>query len=87
MDDEELYSIEEGFDAGEWNNGMAREKELTEALVAVSKSLKAAISLLESTPQSKKAAASDKMFDQMIADYKLALERGVAALSLPNGER
>jgi hypothetical protein len=43
--------------------------------------------LLESTPQSKKAAASDKMFDQMIADYKLALERGVAALSLPNGER
>jgi hypothetical protein len=26
MDDEELFSIEEGFDAGEWNNDMAQIK-------------------------------------------------------------
>ena len=52
-----------------------------DAFVAALASLAAAISLLERTPRSKKAAASDKMFDQMIVDYKKALEEGRAALS------
>lgn len=42
-------------------------------------SLVAATSLLELSP--KKAAPSDKMFDQMIADYKASIERTRAALS------
>ena len=58
-----------------------------DAFVAALASLAAAISLLERTPRSKKAAASDKMFDQMIVDYKKALEEGRAALSAsPVGE-
>ena len=52
-----------------------------DAYIGVLASLAAAISLLENTPRSKKAAASDKMFDQMVADYKKALDEGRAALS------
>ncbi len=37
-------------------------------------SLVAAVSLLKRSP--KKAAPSDKMFDQMILDYERAIERG-----------
>jgi len=51
-------------------------------LVDVAASLAAAISLLERGGKSaKKAAASDKMFDQMLADYRASLERARAALS------
>ncbi len=57
-----------------------------DAYVGVLASLAAAISLLERTPRAKKAAASNKMFDQMVADYKKALETGRAALSAPVGE-
>lgn len=54
---------------------------LREALITVSASLAAAVSLLERTPKAKKAAPSDKMFDQMVLDYKKSLE---AAKSLNN---
>ena len=54
--------------------------QLEYALVKVAASLAAAISLLERTPQAKKAAPSDKMFAQMIVDYKKALETGRGAL-------
>ena len=54
---------------------------IREALKHALASLVAAISLLERTPRAKKAAPSDKMFDQMIADYKAAIEQGRAALS------
>lgn len=53
---------------------------IREALKHALASLVAAISLLERTPRAKKAAPSDKMFDQMIADYKAAIEQGRAAL-------
>jgi hypothetical protein len=49
-------------------------------LIAVTAALAAAISLLERTPKAKKAAASDKMFDQMLKDYRKALDTGRAAL-------
>jgi hypothetical protein len=50
-------------------------------LIAVTAALGAAISLLERTPKAKKAAASDKMFDQMLKDYRKALEIGRAQLA------
>src|SRR5688500_12195059 len=43
-----------------------------EILIDVMASLAAAISLLERSP--KTAAPSDKMFDQMLADYRKSLE-------------
>lgn len=44
-------------------------------------SLAAAISLLEKGGKAaKKAAPSDRMFDQMILDYKASLERGKSEL-------
>lgn len=43
--------------------------------------LVAAVSLLEKTPQAKKAAPSDKMFDQMMEDYHGSIERGRTHLS------
>lgn len=51
-----------------------REDVLKDVLV----SLVAAVSLLKRG--SKKAAASDRMFDQMITDYERAIERGRAYL-------
>lgn len=51
-------------------------------MVAAVASLAAAISLLERTPKAKKAAPSDKMFDQMLADYRKALAEARDALSL-----
>ncbi len=50
-----------------------------DASVGVLAALAAAISLLERTPNAKKAAPSDKMFAMMISDYKKALEVGRAA--------
>lgn len=55
-------------------NQTTRKDVLTDVLVH----LIAAVSLLKSG--SKKAAPSDKMFDEMIADYERAIERGRAAL-------
>ena len=54
---------------------------MREVLIDVMASLDAAISLLERTP--KKAAPSDKMFDQMLADYRASLERARASLADP----
>ena len=56
-----------------------------EVLMDVLASLVAAVSLLKRG--SKKAAPSDRMFDQMIADYERSIERGRAALKeVPDGE-
>ena len=54
--------------------------DLTEALVAVSRSLMGAISIIEHTPECKKAMASDKMFDELLASMKKNLEKARAAL-------
>lgn len=51
---------------------------IAEAGMGVIASLAAAISLLERTPRAKKAAASDRMFDLMLDDYRRALERARA---------
>lgn len=52
-----------------------------EAFIRVLASLAAAISLLERGGKAaKKAAASDKIFDQMLVDYKAALEAGRATI-------
>ena len=57
----------------------AREARLSEALRGATASLVAAVSLLKRG--SKKAAPSDKMFDQMILDYEKSIEEARAALS------
>ena len=56
----------------------ARVAKLEEATVDAAASLAAAISLLERG--GKKAAPSDKMFEQMLVDYRNSLERARAAL-------
>ena len=53
-------------------------RERREPVVDLLASLVGAVSLLKRG--SKKAAPSDRMFDQMIADYEAAIERGRAAL-------
>ncbi len=53
--------------------------ELLEALKNTTVNLIAAVSLLKSG--GKKAAASDKMFTQMLADYTNSFERGRAAIA------
>jgi hypothetical protein len=55
-----------------------------EAAVDTAASLAAAISLLEKG--GKKAAASDKMFNQMLIDYRASLQRSRAALAELKGE-
>lgn len=44
-------------------------------------SLAAAISLLERAPKAKKAAPSDRMFEQMLCDYRKALDEARASLA------
>lgn len=51
------------------------------AIIHAIASLAAAISLLERTPKAKKAAPSDRMFEQMLCDYRKALEEARAALA------
>lgn len=62
---------------------------IKEAFTKVLASLAAAISILERTPRSKKAVASDTMFDISLNDYRKALEAGRSALDTlqPDGER
>lgn len=66
--------VRSAFEAAE-----AREARLSEALRGATASLVAAVSLLKRG--SKKAAPSDKMFDQMILDYEKSIEEARAALS------
>ena len=47
-----------------------------DVLIGALASLAAAISLLERMPKAKKAAPSDKMFEQMLTAYRNALEAG-----------
>ncbi|MCK1445387.1 hypothetical protein IVB43_23670 [Bradyrhizobium sp. 48] len=51
-------------------------------IIAAVASLTAAISLLEHTPKAKKAAPSDKMFEQMLSDYRKDLANARAILAL-----
>lgn len=54
----------------------AREDALVEALLDVTASLAAAVSLLERGGKAaKKAAPSDRMFDLMVRDYTASLKR------------
>jgi len=54
----------------------AGEVKSDKVLIRALASLAAAISLLERVPKAKKAAPSDKMFEQMLSDYRNALEAG-----------
>ena len=54
----------------------AGEAKSDDVLIRVLASLAAAISLLERMPKAKKAAPSDKVFEQMLIDYRNALEAG-----------
>lgn len=60
-------------------NAYDKQRALIENMVSVMASLAAAISLLERSP--KTAAPSDKMFDQMLDDYRNALEAARAAIA------
>jgi uncharacterized coiled-coil DUF342 family protein len=62
----------------EYKTANARIAELEAALKDTTVCLLAAVSLLESG--GKKAAPSNKMFDQMLVDYKNGVERARAAL-------
>lgn len=55
-------------------------EELRETLIRTAASLAATISLLERTPQAKKAAPSNTMFAQMLDDYRASLEAARAVL-------
>ena len=58
---------------------------LRERLIDTAASLAAAVSLLERGGKAaKKAAPSDKMFDQMLADYRASLDAARAALKEGN---
>ncbi len=60
-------------------------KRAVEAGVDVAASLSAAISLLQRG--GKKAAPSDKMFNQMLADYNASLDRLRTIFAEPTGEQ
>lgn len=52
-----------------------------ETIIDLAAHLAAAISLLERSP--KRGAPSDRVFDQMLADYRASLKRARAALKEP----
>lgn len=57
------------------------------AAVGAAAALAAAISLLERAPKAAKAAPSDRMFDQMLSDYRTALETARVAITKgPNND-
>lgn len=65
----------------ELEQAQAENAELRERLIDTTASLVAAVSLLERGGKSaKKAAPSDKMFDQMLDDYRGAIGRSRTAL-------
>ena len=68
------------LDALRWGQEASAEytKQMRKALKDTTVCLVAAVSLLESG--GKKAAPSNKMFEQMLDDYKNSIERGRAAL-------
>ena len=55
--------------------------------IAVVASLAATISIIERTPQARKAAMSGKAFGIMLDDYTKALAKGRAMLSASGGNR
>lgn len=63
--------------------GVDRLTKVADAGMGVIASLAAAISLLERTPRANKAAASDRMFDMMLSDYRRALDCARAASPAP----
>jgi chromosome segregation ATPase len=72
------------LDALRWEQEASAEytKQMRKALKDTTVCLVAAVSLLESG--GKKAAPSNKMFEQMLDDYKNSIERGRAALEKKN---
>lgn len=63
---------------------LEEEETQREVLLDVTASLAAAVSLLETGGKAaKKGAASDKMFDLMVRDYKRSLDRARRALTEP----
>jgi len=83
----EVYSDDCPPEVAEANARLiAAAPDLLEAMVGTAASLVAAISLLERGGKSaKKAAPSDKMFDQMIADYKASVGHARAAIMKARG--
>lgn len=74
--------LEHGWTCSELFTRTPSHHDLVEALRDVGASLAAAISLLERGGKAaKKAAPSDRMFDQMVKDYKASLERTRATLT------
>jgi hypothetical protein len=66
---------------------IAAAPDLLKALINTAGHLAAAISLLEAGGKAaKKAAPSDKMFDQMLKDYKASLSRAHAAIAKATGK-
>lgn len=77
----EKYGCLPGSNRLDWiEQQFAQQESRLSAIIGVMASLAAAISLLERTPKAKKAAPSDKMFDQMVVDYKASLERARGAI-------
>ena len=74
--------VARAFIASEAARKLAEERltKAVEASIRTAASLAAAISLLERTPKAKKSAPSDKMFDQMLSDYRATLENARAIL-------
>jgi hypothetical protein len=66
--------------------GHDRVETLEAVLRTVARNLAAAISLLERTPEAKQAAASDKIFEIMLLDYKKSLKVARAALDKDAGK-
>ena len=83
---DQAEAIQDGL--SRWRKGLASlaspERPVErERMVAMAAALAAAISLLERG--GKKAAASDKVFDQMLKDYRKALNNGRSVLSELSG--
>ena len=79
--DRETAKTIEGLTPEEFLAIAAGLRRAREALRDTTVHLIAAVSLLENTPKAKKAAASDTIFNTMLADYRAAFERGRAALA------
>ena len=100
--DEELTAAVNAFDESPWQRYEAMRAALDAAAavrawtevsvprddaIGVVAALAATISIIERTPQARKAAMSDKAFGMMLADYTKALAKGRAMLSASGGNR
>jgi hypothetical protein len=83
-----IAKLDYKYDAASANaRFIAAAPDLLRTLVDTAAHLAAAISLLEKGGKAaKKAAPSDKMFDQMLKDYRASLSRARAAVAIAKGE-